>query len=244
MALVGFLGLAAVMVPAALFAGRADHVEIARSDDTSQTVGTAVQSALRHSGFVIMSIAFFVCGLQLVFLTTHLPNYLQVCGLDASLSAEALATIGIFNVIGSYTFGWLGGRYPRQFLLGGVYIVRSIAIAMYFSFPATSASTLVFAAVMGSLWLGVVPLVNGLVAQLFGLRFMATLTGIAFLSHQAGSFLGAWGGGLIYDRLGSYDMAWRAAVIVGLIAGAFQMLMNVRPPALRDPMGRALPNVA
>lgn len=240
MALVGFLGLAAVMVPAALFAGRADRVELAKTDDTNQPVGAVVQSALGHSGFMVMSIAFFVCGLQLVFLTTHLPNYLEICGLDPSLSAEALATIGLFNVIGSYTFGWLGGRYPKQILLGGIYIIRSLAIALYFAFPATPTTTLVFAAVMGSLWLGVVPLVNGLVSQLFGLRFMATLTGIAFLSHQAGSFIGAWGGGLIYDHLGSYDMAWRAAVVIGLIAGAFQMLMNVKPPSVRETMGPAM----
>ncbi len=244
MALVGFLGLAAVMLPAALFAGHSDAVEIDKADDTSQRVGAVVQSALGHSGFVVMSIAFFVCGLQLVFLTTHLPNYLEICGLDASLSAEALATIGLFNVIGSYAFGWLGGRYPKQILLGGIYIARSLAIALYFAFPATPASTLIFAAVMGALWLGVVPLVNGLVSQLFGLRFMTTLTGIAFLSHQAGSFLGAWGGGVIYDSLGSYDMAWRAAVVIGLVAGAFQMLMNVRPPAARPALDGAVPRPA
>ena len=244
MALIGFLGLVAVMLPAALFAGRSDAVDIDQSDDTDQPVGAVVQSALGHSGFVVMSIAFFVCGLQLVFITTHLPNYLEICGLDASLGAEALAMIGLFNVIGSYAFGWLGGRYPKQILLGGIYIVRSLAIAAYFAFPATPTTTLVFAAVMGSLWLGVVPLVNGLVSQLFGLRFMATLTGIAFLSHQAGSFLGAWGGGVVYDQLGSYDMAWRASVVIGLIAGAFQMLMNVRPPQTREPIGGALPSAA
>jgi predicted MFS family arabinose efflux permease len=244
MALVGFLGLVAVMLPAALFAGRGDAVDIDQSDDTDQPVGAVVQSALGHSGFVVMSIAFFVCGLQLVFITTHLPNYLEICGLDASLGAEALAMIGLFNVIGSYAFGWLGGRYPKQILLGGIYIGRSLAIAAYFAFPATPATTLVFAAVMGSLWLGVVPLVNGLVSQLFGLRFMATLTGIAFLSHQAGSFLGAWGGGVVYDQLGSYDVAWRASVVIGLIAGAFQMLMNVRPPQTREPIGGALPSAA
>lgn len=243
MALVGFLGLAAVMVPAALFAGQADKVEIDKADDTGQPLGAVVQTALGHSGFVVMSIAFFVCGLQLVFLTTHLPNYLEICGMDPSLSAEALAMIGLFNVLGSYLFGWLGGRYPKQILLGGVYIMRSVAIALYFAFPATPATTLVFAAVMGALWLGVVPLVNGLVAQLFGLRFMATLTGIAFLSHQAGSFIGAWGGGLIYDHLGSYDMAWRGAVIIGLVAGAFQMLMNVRPPAAQT-FDRTVPRPA
>jgi predicted MFS family arabinose efflux permease len=243
-ALIGFLGLVAVMLPAALFAGRADKIEIARSDEVEQSMGTVVQSALGHSGFVVMALAFFVCGLQLVFITTHLPNYLAICGLDPSLGATALALVGLFNVFGSYAFGWLGGRYPKQILLGGIYVVRSLALAAYFWFPATPASTMVFAAVMGSLWLGVVPLVNGLVAQLFGLRFMATLTGIAFLSHQAGSFLGAWGGGVIYARLGSYDRAWQAAVVIGLIAGCFQMLMNVRPPVRRDTVPGAIPSAA
>ncbi|MDB5574681.1 MAG: major facilitator superfamily 1 [Tardiphaga sp.] len=243
-ALIGFLGLVAVMLPAAFFAGRADKIELAKADETDQKIGAVVQSALGHSGFVVMAIAFFVCGLQLVFITTHLPNYLAICGLDPSLGATALAIIGLFNVFGSYAFGYLGGRYPKQYLLGGIYIVRSVSLAAYFWFPASAASTMVFAAIMGSLWLGVVPLVNGLVAQLFGLRFMATLTGIAFLSHQAGSFIGAWGGGMIYDRLGSYDRAWQAAVLIGLIAGAFQILMNVRPPIRRDDAATALPSAA
>jgi len=234
MALIGFLGLAAVMLPSALFAGRADKLEIDKADDLQQSAGEVIQTALGHSGFMVMAIAFFVCGLQLVFITTHLPNYLAICGLDPSLGASALAVIGLFNVFGSYAFGWLGGRYPKQLLLGGIYIVRSLTIAAYFYFPASATTTIVFAAIMGSLWLGVIPLVNGLVAQLFGLRFMATLTGIAFLSHQVGSFLGAWGGGVIYDRLGSYDRAWQAAVLIGLIAGCAQMLMNVRPPRKRE----------
>ncbi|ABD06384.1 Major facilitator superfamily MFS_1 [Rhodopseudomonas palustris HaA2] len=242
MALIGFLGLVAVMLPSALFAGRADKIEIEKADDLQQSAGEVVQSALGHSGFMVMAIAFFVCGLQLVFITTHLPNYLAICGLDPSLGASALAVIGLFNVIGSYAFGWLGGRYPKQYLLGGIYIVRSLAIAAYFYFPASATTTLVFAAVMGTLWLGVIPLVNGLVAQLFGLRYMATLTGIAFLSHQVGSFIGAWGGGVIYDHLGNYDRAWQAAVLIGLIAGTAQMLMNVRPPQRRE--GLAVPATA
>ena len=233
-ALVGFLGLIVVMLPSALFAGRADRIEIAKADDTGETLKSVMASAFGHSGYVVLSLAFFVCGLQLVFITTHLPNYLSICGLDASLGATALAIIGFFNVIGSYLFGWLGGRYPKQVLLGGIYVARSLSLAAYFYFPATALSTMLFAAAMGTLWLGVIPLVNGLVAQLFGLRYMATLTGVAFLSHQAGSFLGAWGGGMIYDKLGSYDRAWQAAVLVGLIAGAFQMLMNVKPPVAKD----------
>jgi predicted MFS family arabinose efflux permease len=238
-ALIGFLGLAAVMIPAALFAGQSDKLERAPSDEPQQSLGEVVQSALGHSGYIVLALSFFVCGLQLVFITTHLPNYLAICGLDASLGATALALVGLFNV-----FGWLGGRYPKQILLGGIYIVRSLALATYFYFPATPTTTMIFAAVLGSLWLGVVPLVNGLVAQLFGLRFMATLTGIAFLSHQAGSFLGAWGGGMIFAHLGNYDRAWQFAVVIGMIAGCFQMLMNVKPPVRRDAVPAAMPSAA
>ena len=230
-ALVAFLGLAAVMLPAAFMAGGADRIASDAGDDPSQSAGQAVREALGHRGYVVMALAFFVCGLQLVFLTTHLPNYLDLCGIDPMVGARALALIGLFNVFGSYLFGWLGGRYSKRALLGGIYVVRSLFITAYFATPPTPTTTLVFAAAMGTLWLGVVPLVNGLVVQLFGLRYMATLTGVAFFSHQLGSFLGAWGGGLIYSALGSYDLAWQGAVAIGLAAGVFQMTMDVRPSA-------------
>lgn len=229
-ALVGFLGLTAVMVPAALCAGRVDRVAVPPSEDPEQTFRKTLQMAFGHSGYVTMALAFFVCGLQLVFMTNHLPNYLAICGMPPSLGATALALIGLFNVFGCYLFGWLGSVYPKQYLLGGLYILRSLSIALYFSFPPTPLTTMLFAATLGTLWLGAATLINGLVVQLFGLRFMATLSGIAFLSHQTGSFLGAWGGGLIFDFTGNYDAAWQFAVIVGLIAGTFQMMMNVRPP--------------
>jgi predicted MFS family arabinose efflux permease len=179
----------------------------------------------------VLAIAFFVCGLQLVFITTHLPTYLDICGIDASVGSTALALVGLFNVLGSYLFGWLGGLYSKRALLGGIYLLRSLCIAVYFSQPPTPTSTLVFAAAMGTLWLGVVPLVSGLVAHLFGLRYMATLSGIAFFSHQVGSFLGAWGAGLLYGHYQNYDLAWQLAVAIGVAAGLFQMTMNVRPSA-------------
>jgi predicted MFS family arabinose efflux permease len=229
LALVAFLGLAAVMLPAALAAGRADRIERDDAGVSDQTIGAALREAAAHGGYLTMALAFFVCGLQLVFLTTHLPTYLDLCGIDASVTATALALIGLFNVAGSYLFGWLGQRYPKHLLLGGIYLLRSAIIAAYFVAPPTPTGTLLFAAAMGTLWLGVVPLVNGLVVQLFGLKWMATLTGIAFLSHQVGSFIGAWGGGVIYSALGSYDWAWKGAVAIGAIAGVGQMLMNVRP---------------
>ena len=228
-AMVGFLGLVVVMLPAAFLAGRTDKVEVEATHGVQQSVGQAVKEAMGHSGYLVLAIAFFVCGLQLVFITTHLPTYLAICGMDPSVGANALALIGLFNVIGSYLFGWLGGRYSKRVLLGGIYVLRSLCITAYFMLPPTPASTLVFAAAMGTLWLGVVPLVSGLVVHLFGLRYMATLSGIAFFSHQVGSFIGAWGGGLIYSSLGNYNLAWQGAVAIGIAAGLFQMTMNIRP---------------
>ena len=229
-ALMAFVALAAAMVPAAFSAGGADKVA-AEDFGPPQSATNAIREALSHRGYIVMAIAFFVCGLQLVFLTTHLPTYLALCGMDPTLGASALALVGLFNVFGSFLFGWLGGRYSKRVLLGGIYVLRSLAITAYFMTPPTTTSTLVFAATMGTLWLGVVPLVSGLVVHLFGLRYMATISGVAFFSHQLGSFIGAWGGGLIYDSLGSYDMAWKLAVLIGLIAGSAQMLMNVTPTA-------------
>jgi predicted MFS family arabinose efflux permease len=234
LALIGFLGLVCVMIPAAIGAGQADRMDAPPAQHLEQSLSEVLRSAFGHSGYIVMALAFFVCGLQLVFITTHLPTYLADCGMDPSVGATALAAIGLFNVLGSYLFGWLGGKYPKQYLLGGVYVMRSLVVAAYFLLPPSPSSTIVFGAAMGALWLGVVPLVNGLVVELFGLRYMTTLVGIAFFSHQVGSFLGAWGGGVIYDSLGSYDVAWKAAVLIGLIAGFAQMLMNVRPPVRDD----------
>lgn len=240
-AFVAFLALTAIMLPAAFMTGSVDRLDYPRGGntlaaDTPETLGAVLRGAARHRGFVTMSAAFFVCGLQLVFLTTHLPTYLAICGQDPMLGAQALATIGMFNVIGCYLLGWLGGRYPKHILLGLVYVLRSIAITAYFILPPSPSTTLLFAGVMGLLWLGVAPLVQGLVAQMFGLRFMATLSGVAFFSHQLGSFLGAWGGGLIYDSFGSYDHAWQLGVVIGLIAGCAQMMTDDRParPMLRE----------
>ncbi len=228
-AMLAFLALAVVMIPAAYSAGIADKLVVEKIAGPAQSIGEAVKEAASHPGYVVMAIAFFVCGLQLVFITTHLPNYLAICGIDPSVGAQALALIGLFNAFGSLAFGWLGGRYSKRFLLGGIYILRSIIITAYFMSTPTPTTTLIFAAAMGSLWLGVVPLVNGLVIHLFGLRYVATLTGLAFFSHQVGSFLGAWGGGLIYTSLGSYEWAWKGAVIIGILAGMMQMSMNLKP---------------
>ena len=220
------------MLPAAWIAGAADRIRVDATWQRADRSAQAVREAAGHTGYVVMAIAFFVCGLQLVFLTTHLPTYLEICGMDPGLSAQALAMIGLFNV-GRLVPVRLARRALSRSacLLGGIYVLRSLFMAAYFVVPPTPTSTLVFAAAMGMLWLGVVPLVSGLVVHLFGLRYMATLSGIAFFSHQVGSFVGAYGGGLIYGALGSYEWAWKGAVAIGIAAGLFQMTMNVRPSA-------------
>jgi len=230
-ALWAFVIVALAMLPAAWVGSRADRLPNSVPADKDLTLWTALGEARRHTGYVVMAAAFFVCGLQLVFLTTHLPTYLAACGMDVGYSALVLALIGGFNIVSSWLFGWLGDRYPKRLLLGGLYIARSATLALFFMFPPTPLTVILFGIAMGVLWLGVIPLVNGLVVQIFGLRFLSTLTGIAFLSHQAGSFLGAWGGGYIFDLMGSYDLAWKIGVLIGLIAGTAQLLMDDRPTA-------------
>jgi predicted MFS family arabinose efflux permease len=219
----GFVVLALLMLPAAWIAGRADRIPLPpQSKGAEQSARQALGAAARNLPFVVLAIAFFVCGMQLTFLTTHLPSYLDLCGMQPMLAAQALGMIGAFNVLGSLFFGWAGGRWNKLALLGGIYILRSLALAWYFMAAPTPAATLVFAAVMGFLWLGVAPLVTGWIVDTFGLRWQAMLGGVAFVSHQIGSFAGAFGGGLLFDMLGSYTAAWQIGVAVGLAAGVVQ----------------------
>jgi MFS family permease len=222
-----FVILAAVMLPAAFWAGAADRLP--GSGIAKTTMREMLGQAARHRPFLVMSGAYFVCGLNLVFLTTHLPAYLAICGQDPMLSAEAIAVIGGMNSVGSLLAGWLGSKYPKHILLGLLYILRAFVFTAYFVMPPTPASTLIFAAAMGMLWLSVAPLVSGLVAEMFGTRYMATLLGIAFVMHQVGSSLGAWGGGLIFDATGAYDWAWRIGVLIGFGAGVVRSSPVARP---------------
>jgi predicted MFS family arabinose efflux permease len=218
--------LALVLIPATWLAGKVDGIPIPRSsgeeiDDA--VVSVAIKSAFARPQFVVMASAYFVCGMQLIFISTHLPSYLEICGMDPMLSAKALSLIAIFNVFGSVFFGWAGGHWPKLVLLGMIYVVRSLIIGWYFLALPTPETTLIFASSMGFLWLGVAPLTAGSIVEMFGLRWQAMIQGIAFASHQFGSFAGAFGGGLLFDHFGSYDMAWRLAVCIGLTAGIIQI---------------------
>jgi MFS family permease len=227
----GFAVLVLLVIPAALAAGGVDKrpkppIDVNSADKL--TLGPALGMAFSHVPFLVMSGAYFVCGMQLVFLTTHLPSYLQLCGMDPMLGAAALGTIGGFNVLGSLFFGWAGGRYNKQALLGGMYISRSLLIAWYFVTPPSPESTILFSAIIGFLWLGVSPLVAGSVVEMFGLKWQAMIQGVAFMNHQVGSFLGAFGGGWMFDMLGSYDLAVQIGVGIGIVAGLTQLIFAFR----------------
>ena len=207
--------------------------------NAGQSATAAVREALSHKGYLYMTVAFFACGFQLVFITSYLPSYLQICGVAPGVSATALALIGLFNAIGTYAFGLLGARYSQKHLLALIYLLRTLAIIAFLSVPVTATSTLIFAAAMGLLWLGVVPLVTGIVGRVFGFTNFNTLYGVAFLSHQVGSFVGAWMGGVVFDIRGNYNIAWGALIAIGAAAFVLQWMMDERPPSGRKSPGEA-----
>ncbi len=207
-------------------------------------LGEALREAVGHRGYLFMTLAFFACGFQLVFLTTHLPAYLQLCGMAPGVSATALGLIGLFNTFGTYMFGRLGARYSQKRLLAMIYLLRTLFICGFLLAPVSATTTLIFAAAMGFLWLGVSPLVTGIIGRVFGLSHFGTLYGVVFFSHQVGSFFGAWMGGLVFARTGSYDVAWGALIAIGLTAFTLQWLMDDRPPTRRQPAGGPMPATA
>jgi predicted MFS family arabinose efflux permease len=223
---------------------RESKADTSASAAARQNVGAAVRVAMAHRGYVFMTLAFFACGFQLVFLTTHLPAYLALCGVSPGVSATALGLIGLFNAVGTYLFGILGTRYSQKHLLALIYLLRTVFIVTFLVAPVSPATTLVFAAAMGFLWLGVIPLVTGIIGRVFGLTHFNTLNGIVFLSHQVGSFFGAWMGGLVFDRFGNYNAAWAALILIGLTAFTLQWLMDERPPGESHAVGGATPAAA
>lgn len=195
------------------------------------TLRAAVAEAWGHRGYRLLTLGFFTCGFQLAFILTHLPGYLTLCQMPAGLAGTALALIGLFNMGGSWLCGWLGGRYRQHLVLGWLYLVRAGVIALFVALPKGELSVGLFAAGMGVLWLGTVPLTSGLVARLFGIEHLGTLFGLCFLSHQIGAFLGSWAGGLVFDRTGSYDLVWTATIATGLLAAALHFIIDDRPAA-------------
>jgi predicted MFS family arabinose efflux permease len=197
----------------------------------NQSLTAALSEAGGHRGYWLLTGGFFVCGFHVAFMTTHLPGYIVSCNLSAQTGAVALGLIGFFNIIGGLLAGWLGGRYRKKYLLSGIYFARVAAITLFLLGPKVDWTVWLFSASFGLLWLSTVPLTSGLVGQIFGPRYMATLFGIVMLGHQVGAFFGAWLGGLSVDLLGSYDPVWFVAVALGLIAGVLHLPIADRPLA-------------
>jgi predicted MFS family arabinose efflux permease len=201
-------------------------------DDAVASPGSsslALREALSHPSFLLLASGFFVCGFHIAFVSTHLPPYLTELGLSTALAAWALGLIGLFNVVGAYTAGILGGVYSRRLLLSGIYASRAAAFALFVVLPPTPATVLFFAAAIGLLWLSTVPLTSGLIAVMFGTRHLGLLFGIVFLSHQVGAFGGAWLGGLVYDATGTYDLRWWASIALGFAAALVHLPISERP---------------
>ena len=192
------------------------------------TIGAALQQAVSSRDYILLTVGFFVCGLQLVFITTHLPTYLHDSGLSPNISSWALALIGLFNIVGAFVCGWLGGVVSKKKSLATVYLLRGITIAAFILIPPTPVTALLFGACMGLLWLGTIPLTSGLIVVFFGPRYLSMLYGLVFLSHQIGSFVGAWLGGIWYDWFGDYEAMWW----LNAAAGLFAFIVNW---AIREP---------
>jgi MFS family permease len=233
-ALMIFAALVLVIVPLSL-AVATPAMESGAGGATSAVQGQSFKHALAeafgHRSYVLLVAGFFTCGFQLAFITVHLPSYLIDRGLSAQVGGWTLAVIGLFNIAGSITAGWLGNRMPRRFILSFIYVARALAVVAFISLPASPVATLVFGAVTGFLWLSTVPPTSGLVALMFGTRWLGTLFGFAFFSHQVGGFLGVWLGGVLFERTGSYDAVWWLSVLLGLISAAINLPIAERPVA-------------
>jgi predicted MFS family arabinose efflux permease len=200
-----------------------------------QSLGQALSEAFSHRGYLLLTLGFFVCGFHVAFITVHFPAYVKDLGLDPQIGAYSIALVGLFNILGSFGAGMLGQRYSKKMSLATIYLLRSMTILALLMLPKTAPVIYAFAAVMGILWLSTVPLTTGIVAQVFGVRYMATLFGIVFVSHQLGSFIGVWLGGRLYDTTGSYDGMWWAGVLLGVLAAIVHWPINEKPLARLAP---------
>jgi MFS family permease len=229
----GFVTLTMIPLSAAV---RTPPMDLSSQHEASQqSLRHALVEAFGHRSYVLLVLGFFTCGFQLLFITVHLPAYLVDRGLSVDAGAWALGVIGLFNIIGSIGSGWLGDRMPKRYLLSVIYTLRSLAVIAFISLPVTTASALIFGAVMGLLWLSTVPPTSALVAIMFGTRWMATLFGFAFFSHQVGGFLGVWLGGLLFTTTGSYDVIWWLSVALGVVSAIINL------PIIEKPIERLAP---
>lgn len=204
----------------------------------TQTVGQALAEAFRHRSFVLLTLGYFVCGFQVMFIGVHMPSYLKDFGMAPQVASYSLALVGLFNIFGTYIAGNLGQRLPKQYLLSGIYGMRALVTVLFLLAPLSPWSVYLYSAAMGFLWLSTVPLTNALIAQIFGVQHLSMLGGIVFFSHQVGSFMGIWLGGYLYDTQGNYDMLWYLMIALGVAAA----LINL--PIRETAVQRAAPQAA
>jgi MFS family permease len=200
------------------------------------TMGEAIREACAHRGFWLLNLGFLACGFQLAFIAGHMPAYLMDKGMGPREAGIALAIISLANIVGTYLSGYLGGLMRRKYLLSGIYIVRSAAMILFVALPVSEVTVYAFSFVMGLIWLGTVPLTNGLVSQIFGVRYITTLFGIVFFGHQLGAFLGVWLGGYVFDLTGSYDLLWFGSIALGLVAAALHMPIDDANVVRNEPL--------
>lgn len=222
--LLGAISLLIVPLAASL-SGKAP----ADTGSNAQTIGESLREARGHSSYLFLNAGYFVCGFHVAFIGTHLPSYVVDLGLSSNLGAWALGVIGLMNVVGALFAGMLGDRLSKKYLLSGLYVARAVAIAIFIMTPPSVVSVLVFSATIGLFWLSTVPLTSALVMQMFGLKHASMLLGIVFLTHQLGSFTGAWLGGYLFDLTGSYDIVWWASVGLGIASAALHWPIDERP---------------
>jgi MFS family permease len=229
-ALVIFAVVTLIIVPLAMaLATPRSETSASVAPAPTQSFRQAIGEAFAHRSYVLLVIGFFTCGFQLAFTTVHLPSYLVDRGLSAEVGGWTLATIGLFNIIGSLGSGFLGARMPKRYILSVIYFARAASILIFITLPPSTVTTLVFGAVTGLLWLSTVPPTSGLVATMFGTRWLAMLFGFAFFSHQVGGFLGVWLGGIVYDYAGSYNPVWYLSIFFGVMSAIINLPISERP---------------
>lgn len=197
--------------------------------ETDLGITNTLKAALGHSSYVFLFCGFFVCGFQLAFITTHMPAYLTALGFSSTTAAWGIGVIGLFNIVGAYAAGMLGAKYSKRWLLSVLYALRGLSIAAFLLLPVSTLTLMTFCALMGLLWLSTAPLTSGLVAIMFGTRYLTTLFGVVFFGHQIGSFLGAWLGGITFSQTGNYDLMWWASILLSLFAAILHMPIVERP---------------
>lgn len=239
-ALLAFAVALTILLPLALpLREPANRLRDAGAPDANLSLRDALREAFTRPGFWLLNLGFLACGFQLAFIGTHLPAYLMDKGLRASDAVAALAIIALTNVMGTYVCGILGAHHRRKYLLAGIYLIRTAAIALFILVPLSTWSVYAFAAVMGFVWLGTVPLTNGLISQVFGVRYITTLFGFVFFGHQVGSFLGVWLGGVVFEATRSYDLIWLGAMALGVLSAALHWPIDDREIQRARPVGTA-----